>query len=182
MQGKRCVVLGTTALASAVAEHLRAGGASVVLVEPGSSTAEAQEAVESGVESLGGLDALVALPPKGTLGSIAETDAGEWIAASQGYVDQVFGALHAAGRVLMKQRSGRMIVVGSDAGLIGSIMIDDIEDRGEIRRGKPCSHKIFGVDVAINAGNFMYTLPTLAFIKNRGHFPDNILLDAYEIF
>ena len=64
----------------------------------------------------------------------------------------------------------------------GSIIIDDIEDLGEMRRGKPCTYKIFGVDVAINAGNFMYTIPSLAFIKNRGNFPDNVLLDAYEVF
>ena len=64
----------------------------------------------------------------------------------------------------------------------GSIMIDDIEDRGELRRGKPCTHKIFGVDIAINAGNFMYFLPTLAFVKNREKFDTDILLDAYEVF
>jgi geranylgeranyl pyrophosphate synthase len=64
----------------------------------------------------------------------------------------------------------------------GSIMIDDIEDLGELRRGKPCTHKIFGVDVAINAGNFMYILPMLAFTKNRGNFDPEILIDAYEIF
>jgi geranylgeranyl pyrophosphate synthase len=64
----------------------------------------------------------------------------------------------------------------------GSIMIDDIEDSGELRRGKPCTHKIYGVDVAINAGNFMYFLPTLAFIKNRKSFDDKVLLTAYEIF
>lgn len=64
----------------------------------------------------------------------------------------------------------------------GSIMVDDIEDGGEIRRGKPCTHKLFGVDIAINAGNYMYFLPYLVFIKNRKNFDKNRLLDAYEIF
>ncbi|MCK4715151.1 MAG: polyprenyl synthetase family protein [Candidatus Aenigmarchaeota archaeon] len=41
----------------------------------------------------------------------------------------------------------------------GTLMIDDIEDDSDLRRGKPCTHKKFGIDVAINAGNAMYFLP-----------------------
>lgn len=41
----------------------------------------------------------------------------------------------------------------------GSLMIDDIEDGSHMRRGDLCSHKKFGVDVAVNAGNFMYLAP-----------------------
>ncbi len=62
----------------------------------------------------------------------------------------------------------------------GSIMIDDIEDSSDMRRGKPCTHKTFGVDVAINAGNFMYFLAFFPFIKNRGKFPEKTLLRAWE--
>jgi geranylgeranyl pyrophosphate synthase len=47
----------------------------------------------------------------------------------------------------------------------GSIVIDDIEDNSLLRRGKPCLHRIFGTDIAINAGNFMYFLPLLIFKK-----------------
>jgi geranylgeranyl diphosphate synthase, type I len=43
----------------------------------------------------------------------------------------------------------------------GTLMIDDVEDDSDLRRGKPCIHKNFGVDVAINTGNFMYYLPYL---------------------
>jgi len=64
----------------------------------------------------------------------------------------------------------------------GSIMIDDVEDSGELRRGKPCTHRIFGVDIAINAGNFMYFLPTLVFKRNRDKFDSKVLLRAYEVF
>ncbi|RLI96794.1 MAG: hypothetical protein DRO99_03895 [Candidatus Aenigmatarchaeota archaeon] len=64
----------------------------------------------------------------------------------------------------------------------GSIMIDDIEDMGELRRGKPCTHKLFGEDIAINAGNFMYFLPMLVFMKNRERFDDSTLLDAWNVF
>jgi len=49
----------------------------------------------------------------------------------------------------------------------GTLMIDDIEDNSELRRGKPCTHKIFGIDIAINAGNVMYYLPFLALLRNK---------------
>jgi geranylgeranyl diphosphate synthase type I len=49
----------------------------------------------------------------------------------------------------------------------GSLIIDDIEDRGELRRGKPCTHKLFGEDIAINAGNFMYYAPVKALMKRE---------------
>jgi len=47
----------------------------------------------------------------------------------------------------------------------GTLMVDDVEDNSEIRRGKPCTHKIYGVDVAINTGNMMYYLPHLIISK-----------------
>ncbi|MCX6814375.1 MAG: polyprenyl synthetase family protein [Candidatus Aenigmarchaeota archaeon] len=64
----------------------------------------------------------------------------------------------------------------------GSVITDDVEDDGELRRDKPCTHKIFGVDVAINAGNFLYFLPLMAFLKNRNKLNDKTLLRAYEIY
>jgi geranylgeranyl diphosphate synthase type I len=48
----------------------------------------------------------------------------------------------------------------------GTLMVDDVEDLGEIRRGKPCTHKLFGQDVAINAGNFMYYIPLLTLMES----------------
>jgi geranylgeranyl pyrophosphate synthase len=41
----------------------------------------------------------------------------------------------------------------------GSLVCDDIEDSSQNRRGKPCTYKIFGIDTALNTGNFMYFLP-----------------------
>ncbi len=64
----------------------------------------------------------------------------------------------------------------------GTIMIDDVEDMGELRRGKPCTHKIYGEDIAINAGNFMYYNPLLSFAKNRDMFKPEVLVRAYEIY
>ena len=42
----------------------------------------------------------------------------------------------------------------------GSLVIDDIEDNAEWRRGGKAVHLIYGDDFAINAGNLLYYLPT----------------------
>jgi len=42
----------------------------------------------------------------------------------------------------------------------GSLIVDDIEDESEMRRGRPAVHTLYGVDQSINAGNLMYFLPT----------------------
>lgn len=62
----------------------------------------------------------------------------------------------------------------------GSLIVDDIEDQSETRRGKPCLHRIFGIDVAINAGNFLYFLPFLVLIKNKEKFRAAVLLKTYQ--
>ncbi|UCB59899.1 MAG: polyprenyl synthetase family protein [Candidatus Bathyarchaeota archaeon] len=64
----------------------------------------------------------------------------------------------------------------------GTLMIDDIEDQSELRRGKPCTYKLFGLDIAINTGNALYYLPLLPLIKNRNRIPSNILSKVYEIY
>jgi geranylgeranyl diphosphate synthase type I len=64
----------------------------------------------------------------------------------------------------------------------GTLMIDDIEDASELRRGKPCTYKIFGLDVAINTGNAMYYLPLLPLIENREKVSLEKLCRVYEIY
>lgn len=61
----------------------------------------------------------------------------------------------------------------------GTLIVDDIEDNSDLRRGKPVLHKTFGVDIAVNAGNTIYFLPYIA-IQNS-NLPDNTKKDAYEI-
>jgi geranylgeranyl diphosphate synthase type 3 len=39
-----------------------------------------------------------------------------------------------------------------------SLMLDDIEDRSQIRRGKPAVHTIYGQAQTINSANMMYAL------------------------
>ncbi len=62
----------------------------------------------------------------------------------------------------------------------GSIIQDDIEDDSQLRRGKPCLHKIYGVDVALNAGSVLYFLPLNAILKND--FPQALKEKAFEIY
>ena len=64
----------------------------------------------------------------------------------------------------------------------GTIMIDDIEDASELRRGKPCTYKIYGLDIAINAGNAMYYLPLLPLIEKREKVSTEKLRKIYEIY
>lgn len=47
----------------------------------------------------------------------------------------------------------------------GTLVVDDVEDDSEFRRGKPCIHRIYGVDIALNMGNTMYFLPMLILSK-----------------
>jgi geranylgeranyl pyrophosphate synthase len=62
----------------------------------------------------------------------------------------------------------------------GSLVCDDVEDSSDLRRGKPCIHKIFGIDVAVNVGSAMYYLPLLVLLKND--FPKDKLLKIYETY
>jgi len=64
----------------------------------------------------------------------------------------------------------------------GTIMVDDVEDDSQFRRGKPCTHKLFGLDIAINAGNAMYYLPLLPLIKNRDKLSAEKLSKIYQIY
>ncbi|NIM47550.1 MAG: hypothetical protein GTN40_05350 [Candidatus Aenigmarchaeota archaeon] len=64
----------------------------------------------------------------------------------------------------------------------GTLFIDDIEDRSELRRGKPCTYKIYGLDVTINTGNMMYYLPMLPLLKHRDKFDSETLLKVHETY
>ena len=56
-----------------------------------------------------------------------------------------------------------------------SLLIDDIQDKSDLRRGGPTAHKIFGEALTINSGNYVYflALRELSTLKR---------LDVVEIF
>lgn len=63
----------------------------------------------------------------------------------------------------------------------GTLMVDDLEDSSELRREKPCTYKIFGADIAINAGNFMYFFP-LAMLLHDKTLDEKTKLKIYELY
>ena len=63
----------------------------------------------------------------------------------------------------------------------GTLMIDDIEDDSKIRRGKPCTHIKYGIDIAVNAGNFMYYVPLLPLMRNA-KLPAEKSVKVYETY
>jgi geranylgeranyl diphosphate synthase type I len=64
----------------------------------------------------------------------------------------------------------------------GTLMVDDIEDMSQLRRGKPCTYKIFGLDIAVNAGNAMYYLPLLPLMEKRDEISIENSRRIYEIY
>ncbi len=62
----------------------------------------------------------------------------------------------------------------------GTLMVDDVEDNSELRREKPCTYKIFGVDIAVNAGNFMYYLP-YALLNHDTTLTNEVKLKMHEL-
>jgi geranylgeranyl diphosphate synthase type I len=64
----------------------------------------------------------------------------------------------------------------------GTLVIDDIEDSSEVRRGKPCTYKLFGLDISVNAGNAMYYLPLLPIMANRTQLSAEMQRDVYEVY
>ncbi|MEE8632478.1 MAG: polyprenyl synthetase family protein [Candidatus Bathyarchaeia archaeon] len=64
----------------------------------------------------------------------------------------------------------------------GTLMVDDVEDQSELRRGRPCTFRTYGLDVAINSGNAMYFLPLLPLIHNRKRIPPDTLSKVYGVY
>lgn len=64
----------------------------------------------------------------------------------------------------------------------GTLIVDDLEDSSELRRGKPCTYRVFGVDIAVNAGNAMYYLPLLPLMEKKSALSAETLRDIYEVY
>jgi len=63
----------------------------------------------------------------------------------------------------------------------GTIMVDDVEDNSALRRGKPSTHLLFGIDVAVNAANAMYYLPLIV-LFNSDKIPHQKKADIYDLY
>ncbi|MBZ0217350.1 MAG: polyprenyl synthetase family protein, partial [Fimbriimonadaceae bacterium] len=62
----------------------------------------------------------------------------------------------------------------------GSVIIDDIEDGSETRRGDETIHRRYGVPAAINAGNMLYFLPLLS-LSDHPHLSARQRADIYDV-
>ena len=63
-----------------------------------------------------------------------------------------------------------------------TIMADDIEDDAKERRGKPCTHIIYGIDIALNASNIMYFLPMTIFYTNSQRLEPEKVRQIYDLY
>lgn len=58
---------------------------------------------------------------------------------------------------------------------------DDIEDDSDMRRGKPTLHKIYGLPIAINAGDALYLIMMNVLRKNREILGDDMTFEIIDI-
>ena len=64
----------------------------------------------------------------------------------------------------------------------GTLIVDDVEDSSDKRRNKPTLHKIYGIDVAVNAGNTIYYIPLKIIEKNKEKFGAELTSKVYEAY
>lgn len=64
----------------------------------------------------------------------------------------------------------------------GTLVIDDIEDSSEMRRGKSCLYKIFGLDLSVNVGTTMFYISLLPLMEKKVDLPSEILTSIYKIY
>ncbi|HEX4641056.1 MAG TPA: polyprenyl synthetase family protein, partial [Chthoniobacterales bacterium] len=62
----------------------------------------------------------------------------------------------------------------------GLLVIDDILDNSDCRRGEEAIHRRYGLGVAINAGNTAYFLP-MVLLRDHPHLTDEQRLDLFRI-
>jgi geranylgeranyl pyrophosphate synthase len=62
----------------------------------------------------------------------------------------------------------------------GSLVIDDIQDHSESRRGRPALHVLMGQSAAINAANWLYFWPTL--LLRTGVISPSLELEIYRVY
>jgi geranylgeranyl pyrophosphate synthase/predicted secreted hydrolase len=63
---------------------------------------------------------------------------------------------------------------------VGSLIVDDVEDRSSVRRGGPAVHTLFGEPLAINAGTLCYFLPQISLAQSQ--LPPDQQVRIYELY
>jgi geranylgeranyl pyrophosphate synthase/predicted secreted hydrolase len=63
---------------------------------------------------------------------------------------------------------------------VGSLIVDDVQDRSIVRRGGPAAHTLFGEPLAINAGTLCYFLPQIFLAQSN--LPSDQQVRMYELY
>lgn len=63
---------------------------------------------------------------------------------------------------------------------VGSLIVDDVQDQSDIRRGRPTCHKIYGEPIAINAGSAAYFIGQISVYN--ADIPDAKKLKIYHMY
>ncbi|MBX3028883.1 MAG: SDR family oxidoreductase [Chloroflexi bacterium] len=115
-----CIVSRDGARSRATAEALvQAGGRAVGLAADVRSVDEARQAVDTCVETLGGLDILVANAGIGIIGSVAEADPADWRAMMDTNYLGTAIVTQAALRPMLAQGRGDIVAIASAGGTKG---------------------------------------------------------------
>lgn len=96
------------------------------------------------------------------------------------YWRPVFGMLMLESLGVDIERYHMLLSVVPEFTHTGTLIIDDIEDNATQRRGDACIHHRYGTDVAINAANTLYFLPSTLY-GNHPHMTDEQRLEFYRI-
>jgi geranylgeranyl diphosphate synthase type I len=75
----------------------------------------------------------------------------------------VFGMLILESLGISSEKYEMLLSVVPELTHTGTLIIDDIEDDAVFRRGDSCIHHRYGMDVAINAANTLYFLPSILY-------------------
>jgi geranylgeranyl diphosphate synthase type I len=96
------------------------------------------------------------------------------------YWRPVFGMLLLESLGVSMERYRMLVSVVPELTHTGTLIIDDIEDNATTRRGEPCIHTRYGLDVAINAANTLYVLPASLYASHP-HLTDGQRLAFYRM-
>lgn len=85
------------------------------------------------------------------------------ISREKKYWRPVFALLLLETLGIRSERYQQLLSVVPELTHTGTLIIDDIEDNAEVRRGDLCIHRRYGTDIAINAANTLYFLPSILY-------------------
>jgi geranylgeranyl pyrophosphate synthase len=64
----------------------------------------------------------------------------------------------------------------------GTLLCDDVEDDSQKRRGKPCTHRLYGTDIAVNDGCALYFIPLVLLYRNRQKLGEGKINEIYDLY